>query len=77
MLGFIRMQPAIVERLLANITSPAVVDLLIRIIQCEDNADGQGVLGVSQPREDMNDERQVDIAHFHPSGFPPSSSSRV
>jgi hypothetical protein len=47
MLGFIRMQPAIVERLLANITSPAVVDLLIRIIQCEDNADGQGVLGVS------------------------------
>lgn len=47
MLGYIRMQPAIVERLLANITSPAVVDLLIRIIQCEDNADGQGVLGVS------------------------------
>lgn len=49
MLGFIRSQPAIVERLLANITSPAVVDLLIRIIQCEDSADGQGVLGVRPP----------------------------
>ena len=46
MLAFVRAQPFIVERLLQKIDSPAVVDLLFRIIQCEELPAGQGVIDV-------------------------------
>jgi hypothetical protein len=44
MLAFVKSQPAILERLLAKIDSPAIVDLLFRIIQCEDLPAGQGII---------------------------------
>lgn len=46
MLSFIRSQPFVLERILRKIHSPAIVDLLFRIIQCEDAPSGQGVIDV-------------------------------
>ena len=46
MLAFIRSQPAVVERLLAHIETPALVDLLMRIIQCDGLEASAGILDV-------------------------------
>lgn len=46
MLAFIQAQPCIVERLLKHIESPAVVDLIFRIIQLDESPAGTGVLEV-------------------------------
>lgn len=47
MLAFIRSLPRIVERFVAHLEIPAVVDLLYRVIQCEDNLPAAGVVDVS------------------------------
>jgi hypothetical protein len=50
MLSFIKAQPAMVEKFLRHIETPAFVDLLIRIIQLDEHPEGTGVLEVrNQP----------------------------
>ncbi|KAH8117023.1 SIT4 phosphatase-associated protein-domain-containing protein [Phellopilus nigrolimitatus] len=44
MLAFIQAQPAVVERILRHIETPAIVDLLVRIIQLDEYSAGAGVL---------------------------------
>lgn len=46
MLAFIRSQRAIVERILQHIETPAIVDLLVRIMQLDEHTAGMGVLEV-------------------------------
>lgn len=46
MLAFIRAQPDVVERLLRHIETPAIGDLLVRIIQLDEQPGGAGVLEV-------------------------------
>ena len=46
MLSFIESQPNIVERILRHLETPAIVDLLVRIIQLDEYAPGAGVLDV-------------------------------
>ena len=46
MLNFIQAQPSIVERILQHIETPAMVDLLFRIIQLDDCSPGSGVIDV-------------------------------
>lgn len=46
MLAFIQSQPAVVERLLRHIETPAFADLLVRIIQLDELPAGAGVLEV-------------------------------
>ncbi|KDQ19756.1 hypothetical protein BOTBODRAFT_142481 [Botryobasidium botryosum FD-172 SS1] len=41
MFAFIKSQPSVIERLINHIQSPAIVDLLFRIIQLEDHLGGQ------------------------------------
>ena len=40
MLAFIQAQPRVIERLLTHIETPAFVDLLVRLIQLDDNPNG-------------------------------------
>ena len=46
MLAFIRAQPNVVERMLRHIETPAIGDLLVRIIQLDEQPGGSGVLEV-------------------------------
>ena len=46
MLEFILAQPAVVERILQHIETPAFSDLLVRIIQLDEQPVGAGVLEV-------------------------------
>ena len=46
MLAFIRSQRETVERILRHIETPAIVDLLVRIIQLDEHMAGIGVLEV-------------------------------
>ncbi|EJD02211.1 SAPS-domain-containing protein, partial [Fomitiporia mediterranea MF3/22] len=65
MLAFIQALPNIVERILRHIETPAVVDLLVRIIQLDEYAPGTGVL------EWLSKERLIPrlvelMSPFHP-----------
>ncbi|PWN41309.1 SAPS-domain-containing protein [Ceraceosorus guamensis] len=51
MLDFIRSQPRITDRFVAHLETPAVVDLLYRIIQCEEAVPGAGVIDWLSSRE--------------------------
>ncbi|CEH14755.1 SAP family cell cycle dependent phosphatase-associated protein [Ceraceosorus bombacis] len=51
MLHFIRSQPRITDRFVAHLETPAVVDLLYRIIQCEEAVPGAGVIDWLSSRE--------------------------
>ena len=46
MLVFIRSQPNVVERLLRHIETPAIVDLLVRVVQLDEVPACAGVLEV-------------------------------
>ena len=46
MLAFIQAQPHVVERILIQIETPAIVDLLVRIIQLDEYTSGANVLEV-------------------------------
>jgi serine/threonine-protein phosphatase 6 regulatory subunit 3 len=46
MIAFIKSQPNVVERLLAHIETPAIVDLILRVLQVEDQPGGAGVIDV-------------------------------
>ena len=46
MLSFIESQPNIVEHILRHLETPAIGDLLVRIIQLDEYAPGAGVLDV-------------------------------
>ena len=46
MLAFIQAQPSVVDRILRHIETPALVDLLFRIMQLDECSAGVGVLDV-------------------------------
>lgn len=46
MLAFIQSQRSVVERILRHIEAPAIIDLLVRIIQLDEHPVGVGVLEV-------------------------------
>lgn len=46
MLAFVKSQPNVIERLLSHVETPAIVDLLLRILQLEDQPGGAGVIDV-------------------------------
>jgi serine/threonine-protein phosphatase 6 regulatory subunit 3 len=48
MLEFIKSQPKVVERMLAHVETSAMVDLMVRIIQLDEQPGGAGVLEVRQ-----------------------------
>lgn len=51
MLTFIQLQPHVIERLISHIGSPAIVDLIFRIIQLDELPSGAGVLEVCELHE--------------------------
>ena len=60
MLAFIRAQPSVVERMLRNIETPAIGDLLVRIIQLDEQPGGAGVLEVrSRCSRDLRTTRSI------------------
>ena len=53
MLSFIQSQHNIVDRILRHIETPAIVDLLVRVIQLDEYASGTGVLEVCHVRSSL------------------------
>ena len=49
MLDFIKSQPSILERLMSHIETPAIVDLIFRMLHMDDSSGSSGVVEARRP----------------------------
>jgi len=59
MLDFVRGLPRITERFVAHLETPAVVDLLYRIVQCDESVPAAGVIEVSAKCRPVSSRRSL------------------